>query len=87
MATVASTTRVVITAPDAAAAFMLDRGLAHHAPMVVGRGEGWAVELEAEGVRFEELAEAVRRWLRDEALPETTVFVDDEPRVLRRHSA
>jgi hypothetical protein len=85
MATVITPLKVAVAAPDAATAFMLERRLAHLAPTVVGRGDEWTVELEADESRLDEIEAAVRRWLWEEALPETTLVAGDRTRRLGPH--
>jgi hypothetical protein len=77
LATVITPLKVAVAAPDAATAFMLEHRLANLAPAVVGCGDEWTVELEADESRLDEIEAAVRRWLWEEALPETTLVAAD----------
>ena len=68
--------RIRIQAPDAAAAFALERRLAHLRPTAISVGLGWWVELEDTGDRLEEIEAAVRQWLREIDLRATAMRVD-----------
>jgi hypothetical protein len=68
--------RIRIQAPDAPAAFALERRLAHLRPTAVSAGFGWSVELEDADDRLEEIEAAVRHWLREIDLRATVMHVD-----------
>lgn len=79
--------RIRIEAPDATAAFMLERRLAHRSPVTVGTRLSWIVELEAEEDEVGEIEAAVRAWLRDEDLAATVMTVDGAALTVDRDAA
>ena len=76
MTTLFTTQRIGILAPDAATALALEKRLSHLEPTTVGRHDGWMVELEDDGYRFDEVIAAVRHWLRENGLESTSVHTD-----------
>lgn len=86
MTTFTHTRRIEIDAPDARAAFALERRLAHLRPTALGTGDRWVVELEDTDDRLDEVEAAVRHWLADLELGETTVRVDGAARTLEAPS-
>ncbi len=77
MTTVHAPTRIRIEAPDARAAFALERRLAPFHAFAVGRGLAWGVELDDYDDQIDEVAAAVRHWLRDTEHTSTLITVDD----------
>jgi hypothetical protein len=68
--------KIEILAPDATAAFALEKRLAHLRPTAIGSGFGWSVELEDSDDRLDEIEAAVRQWLRASNLRSTVMRVD-----------
>jgi hypothetical protein len=71
-----------IEAPDALLGFLLMQRLPHTDARVNPDGDRWSVEIhpaqrDGEDV-VEELVATVRRWLRDEHIPATTVHVNGD---------
>lgn len=79
MTTVHAPTRIRIEAPDARAAFALERRLAPFHAFAVGRGRAWGVELDDYDDQFGEVAAAVRHWLRDTEQTSTLSTVNGVP--------
>jgi hypothetical protein len=80
------TRRIEIDAPDAPAAFALEKRLAHLRPTAIGAGLGWTVELEDGDDRVEEVEAAIRYWLRTIGLPATVMRVDGVARTVSTHA-
>src|SRR5688500_14179475 len=74
---------IVVTAPDGPAALALERLLAHLGASAVARHGRWSVALEDTGDLYDEVAGAVRHWLRDRGLRTAQVAVGGEPRTVR----
>jgi hypothetical protein len=77
-------TRIEIATPDAAAAFALERRLAHFAPVTVGTAAGWSVEFADREDRSDQIEAIVREWLRAEHLEATTVRTGGHTRTVDR---
>jgi hypothetical protein len=78
--------RVYIEAPDAPSAFALEKRLSHLRPTSVGHRDGWIVELEDDGDHLDEIVAAVRHWLGECSLDETTLLFDGTTQSIRRES-
>lgn len=76
MITTDVSTRIRIDAPDAPAAFELEKRLAHLHPTAVGRGSEWCVELEDFDDRLDEITATVEHWLRAIGIRSTQMHVD-----------
>jgi hypothetical protein len=75
--------RVRIEAPDAASAFALEKRLSHLRPTSIGRRDGWLVELEDNGDHLDEIIAAVRHWLAERSLRETTLVFEGTTQSIR----
>jgi hypothetical protein len=67
--------RVLIDAPDGAAALALERRLAHLAPVSIAHDDQWLVEIEAVE-DLSALEASVKSWLRELGTAETRMRVD-----------
>jgi hypothetical protein len=68
--------KIEILAPDASAAFALEKRLAHLSPTAIGSGLSWSVDLEDGDDRLDEIEAAVQHWLRDSNLRSTVIRID-----------
>jgi hypothetical protein len=75
--------RVCIEAPDAESAFALEKRLSHLRPTSVGHRDGWLVQLEDNGDHLDEIVAAVRHWLGECLLRETTLIFDGTKHSIR----
>jgi hypothetical protein len=77
MKTVQAPTRVRIEAPDASAAFALERRLAPFHAFAVGRGPAWGVEIDDYDDQIDEISATVRHWLRETRHGSTLIAIGD----------
>lgn len=75
-------TRIRIGAPDAQAAFALEKRLSHLHPTGVGRGADWCVELEDVDDRIDEIEAAAEHWLRELGIRSTQMHVNGNSRTI-----
>jgi len=67
--------KIHIDAPDAKAAFALERRLAHLHASAVCVHEQWAVELHSSEDQLDEIEAVVRHWLRDSGRHKAVIAV------------
>ncbi len=74
--------RIRVDAPDARAAFTLERRLAHLHPAAIGYGLDWRVEIPDAGDRLEEIEAAIHHWLGECGVRSTQLHVDGTVRTI-----
>lgn len=81
--TLSTQTTIRIDAPNGPKALALERRLARLDPTAITRGDEWLVELDVDLEQADEVEAAVKQWLAEHLLDETTMYVDGAPRRVR----